>query len=556
MPQNEVVSWLLRLLLLDKLVQFLAKTWPHSLRLSTWKEAFGRLPLLIAFVAWWKQRRPLTRHVLSNLVVGLGIAIFLWNLHGVRWLHEIEDIGIDWVMRMQWGTQPTRLSLAFALLDIDEATYRAWGEPFHTPRDRLVDLIDYAVQGGAKLIVVDIDLSQRGHDPAADAKLQDYLARYAAPGRPPLVFSRVFRESLDPRKDPYRSERRSFLEADARIAQSPLIHWGSPLFNLDQDRVLRRWRLWEPVCTDGQPGIVPSIQLLAVALRRVDGNDPGATVREVQQTLAPLAPTRCDPVKPGAEAHGGQGSSRTVEIANLKLHADPDAVAQRILYTLPWRLQPGQAYPLISGDAGSPIPALFIRSALPIGHQAVDPAWLKGRVVVIGGSYAESRDRHPTPLGEMPGALVLINAIQSLHQHDELEAPPLSVKLLVEAVLIVVMSLAFAGFNSFLGMVASGAFIILALLPLSFVVFRYGVWLDFAIPLLAVQLHQMVAEFEEAQHRRAATHRHHPASPISDSASATATEQSHAAPSHDLNQAPAKIVEEPPAATQQPDREA
>jgi len=50
--------------------------------------------------------------------------------------------------------------------------------------------------------------------------------------------------------------------------------------------------------------------------------------------------------------------------------------------------------------------------------------------MVIGASFAESRDRHLTPLGEMPGTLVLINAIQSLYQHGELTAPPLWVKLL------------------------------------------------------------------------------------------------------------------------------
>jgi len=96
---------------------------------------------------------------------------------------------------------------------------------------------------------------------------------------------------------------------------------------------------------------------------------------------------------------------------------------------------------------------------------------------------------------------VLINAIHSLQQYGELSGPPWYLKLLVEAFLILVMSLAFACFDSFWGMVVSGIFIILWLLPLSFAVFRYGVWLDFAIPLLAVQLHQLADEFKERQHR-------------------------------------------------------
>lgn len=459
--------------------------------------------------AWRDRLSPLTRHILSNLAVGLAIAIVLWSLHGTRSLRGVEDAGIDWVMRMQWGAPAKKPGAPFALLDIDEATYRHWGEPFHTPRDRLLGLIDHAVQGGAALIVVDIDLSQRGHDPAADAKLQDYLAHYDAPGRPPLILSRAFREPLDSETTPCRSERRSFLEEDPRVAQSPLIHWGSPLFALDRDRVLRRWRLWEPVQANGQTDIVPSIQLLAVALLQSRETASGQIAQALQQALAPLARGRCDPIQPSVALPGDHNAS-VVRIAGLTLSGQPDRMAQRILYTQPWRLQPGQARPSIPGSSGIAMVSLSIRSALPIGDRAVDPSWLAGRVVMIGASFAESRDRHLTPLGEMPGTLVLINATQSLYRHGELTAPPLYVKLLVEAVLIVVMSLAFARFSSFWGMMASGLFIIAALLPISFFLFRYGVWLDFAIPLLGVQLHKIAADFE-ATHHHQATNRSPPA---------------------------------------------
>lgn len=522
MPSRKIIGWLLRILLLDKVLHILVRIRLRSLGPANWAGVLNRLPPIAAFAAWRSRRSHLVQHTLGNLVVGLGIAVLLWNLHGTHWIHEIEDTAIDWVMTMQWGVQPTRPSVPFALLDIDEATYRQWGEPFHIPRDRLLTLIKYAVEGDPALIVVDIDLSQRGHDPEADARLQDYFSSYDASGRPPLILSRVFREPLDPHTMPYRSPRRSFLEADERIARSPLIHWGSPLFNLDQDRVLRRWRLWEPVCTEaGHGDVVPSIQLLAVALLRSDRQNPEWTVHTVHKTLAPLAPEHCagghpdtdDPDGHGAHGgHGGHGSDETFEIAGLTLHTQPNTVAQRILYTQPWRLRTGQVRQKITWR-GRDVSALSIRSALPIGRQPVDQSWLAGKVVVIGASFAESFDRHLTPLGEMPGVLVLINAIQSLHQHGELEAPPVYVKLLVEAVLIVMMSLVFACFTSFWGMVVSGVVIVLALLPLSFIVFQYGVWLDFAIPLIAVQLHQMAESLREAkpQHPHQVAHGHAPA---------------------------------------------
>lgn len=496
MSRSTVLSWLLRLLLLEKLLRFLGRSWRASPANDT-----PRQRPIPAVRAWWQRRRPLTRRILGNLVIGLGMAAVLWNLHSFNKLRQSEDAGIDWLIRLQWGAASTRPSLPFALLDIDEATYRHWVEPFHIPRDRLLALIDYAVRGGAALVVVDIDLSQRGFDAAADTRLQEYLAHYTSSGQPPLILSRAFQESLKPEVTAYRAERRSFLEADPRIAQSPLIHWGSPLFNLDDDRVVRRWRLWEIVCNEGRPAVVPSVQLLAAALLKAGQAKAGTVAPEIQRALAPLAPATCAPIKKLTAATPHPNPAATVEIAGLTLHTHPDATAQRILYTQPWRLQPGQAR-TTTKQHGIETPTLFLRSALPIGQQAVDASWLSGRVVVIGASFAESKDIHPTPLGQMPGPLVLVNAIQSLHQYGELTPPPLWIKVLIEALLIMVMSLAFARFSSFWGLLLSGGFIVLLLLPASFVLFRYGVWLDFAIPLLAVQLYQMVVEFREAREQR------------------------------------------------------
>jgi CHASE2 domain-containing sensor protein len=434
--------------------------------------------------------------------VGMGISIGLLFLHGHPWLEEKEDAAVDWVMQLQWGTAPTKSAVPFAVLDIDEPTYRSWGEPFHTPRDRLLKLIDYAVRGGAALVVVDVDLSQRGHDPAADAGLRDYLAHYGGPRARPILLVRTFREPLSqeavsgapnrPEDVPLPDVRRSFLEEDPDIARSPLIHWGSSLFAPDTDGTLRRWRLWHPACADGASTMVPSLQLLTVALVCPSGKQPEQVIADVHSALRPLAPKPCDE-KTSSASHG-----RMIEVCELSLSAEAKGLAQRILYTLPWKLKEGEGYPEV-GKNGTRVPLLTVRSAQPItdGEKPVDASWLEGRVVVIGGSFEEGRDWYFTPLGRMPGYLVLVNAIRSLQQFGEIGPAPWYVRLSVEAVLIVGMSLMFAWLSSFWGMLVSGVLIIFLLLPLSFWFFKQGVWLDFAIPLIAVQLHQMAAECEE-----------------------------------------------------------
>jgi CHASE2 domain-containing sensor protein len=453
----------------------------------------------------WRARSAFQRRLLIGLLASVIIEITLHFVHHhLAWLQELEDMAIDGIMNLQQATTSDKPTPPFVILDIDEPTYRAWDEPFHVPRDRLRKLIDYAVQGRAALVIVDVDLSQRGHDPVADQALQDYLANYGAAGKPPLLLVRAFRPPL-PGQHTLPTERRSFLEQDGRLAASPLIQWGSTLFELDQGQRLRRWRLWQITCDEQtqQPVVIPSLQLLAVAWLRQPHEDAGKVAGQVHTALQTLAPAQCD-------GHSSQHHGETLAIAGMQLRAQPKGIAQRILYELPWQLHPGEAYPSLPRPDGISAPLLSVFSALPItdGNKPVASDAITGRVVVIGGSFWESRDLYLTPLGQMPGFLVLVNAIHSLHQHEEIKPPSLYLKLLITVGLIFLSSLLFTGLRSFRAMLLASLVIIVALLPISYYGFKAGVWLDFVIPFGAVALHWMAARFEEYRHarHRAATH--------------------------------------------------
>ena len=94
-------------------------------------------------------------------------------------------------------------------------------------------------------------------------------------------------------------------------------------------------------------------------------------------------------------------------------------------------------------------------------------------------------------------ALIISNAIQSFDSHGELRTPGLIETLLLEAFLIAVMSYLFARFDSFIGSLLAGAIVMLTLLPLSLWLFNSGYWLSFAIPLLAIYIHELAADLEE-----------------------------------------------------------
>jgi hypothetical protein len=139
------------------------------------------------------------------------------------------------------------------------------------------------------------------------------------------------------------------------------------------------------------------------------------------------------------------------------------------------------------------LPAKSItESSGPISNDPV-----RGKIVIIGASYAASRDIHHTPVGAMPGALIITNAVKSLQQFGQLQSPPGWVKLLIEGVLIILMAWAFAHFNSIGGLILTGIAVALILVPISFYFFKYGIWVNLAAPILGMQLHEVVANYEE-----------------------------------------------------------
>jgi CHASE2 domain-containing sensor protein len=497
------VKWILKLAIMHKLGGLFARITPSSKTLARFAHQSRPGVLLVISWNWWNQRARFVRQVLTNFVIGMVIAFFLVFLHhrDNPWLTEFEDAGMDWMMKIHAGTSVSGNAIPIAWIEIDEHTYRQWGEPLFTPRGKLLQLIEYAAGSDALAIVVDIDLSRESGDSNDDRALKEYLENYSARTGPPLLLARTFRNPLDESPRACREVRTSFLETGGNLRDAENIFWSSTLFTLDKDRIIRRWRLWEPACTeDGRPVVVPSIQLLAAAIATEADVEPTAAVAELKGQLSSLSPVRCSnrSSTENAEMCGSVTTeSEFIHTAGLGIDTTPSRIQQRLIYSIPW--QRPSAGQVIHRDSRE---SLFVRhSAYPITEASldVDRSWLSGRIVIIGSSYADARDSHATPIGEQPGALILANAIHSLLQYGQIEPPATWQKLLIEAFLILIMSLAFAWFNSFWGMLVSGAIIIIILLPASFMLFKYGVWLDFAIPLIAVQLHQMAAEFEEVR---------------------------------------------------------
>ena len=455
--------------------------------------------------------RPRFRRRLAiNLLVGIlswGLATLLGD---TPWLRALEDQALGLVMDLYRGSGQDTAS-GLAAIAIDTPTYRRWGEPPVTPRAELLALIQAAERMGAAAIVVDVELRNPEHGPGqplspGDRALLDWLnARADAPDRPPVILIRPLRHALDSQGQPLTDRPllalRTFLE-DAGLRPSDQLIWGSAMLDRAVGGPTRYWRLVELACTETAAGprwsVLASAALLAAVVQgRVDLETPGAGAAAARQLVEDLRLRLLPHLRKRdcAAQSDWPYRERMLPLEGLWVTLGPehgmslgsDDLARRIVYRIP---APPAAYgvrPYLPGD-----PILD-----PSRGGDIDPG-LRGRILLIGNIHDGAGDLHQTPLGPMPGLYVLANAVQTLSREGHLKPLPEWAQLPLMALLIAGISLAFLHLDSFWAKALCTVGTIVLLAPLSVVLFRYGIWLNLAIPLLAVQLTETVAELREA----------------------------------------------------------
>lgn len=417
---------------------------------------------------------------LSNVGIAVLIAVVIAFFHQHHWLVRLENSAMDTMMEFNQGLP--RMSdagsadpMQFTFLDIDDASYRGWGEPYHVPRDKILKLIKFAAEANARLIVLDIDLSREGVDADDDRRLAAYLTQYGkGVAHPPLILVRTF-YSGEPGDRQWVDIRPSFLD---EFEFPTSVHWAQPLFKATLwDGVIRHWHLIKFGCLNGRLVLVPATQLIAAAL--LSAGDVSSVNRYADLNVVRME--NCNNADSAASAITFRDAGGRSEIFS------PEAeLGQRLIYTIPWK---------------SPAPDLITVPAQLITESPHDLSGdlIRNRVVIIGASFADSRDIHRTPIGEMPGALIIANAIKSLTHYGQVRPPPALSHWVEKLFLILVAAWAFSRLTSLIAVFVAGAIIIGALVPISFYFFKYGLWVDFAIPLLAMVIHRAVAEYRGVQ---------------------------------------------------------
>jgi len=124
---------------------------------------------------------------------------------------------------------------------------------------------------------------------------------------------------------------------------------------------------------------------------------------------------------------------------------------------------------------------------------------MQGRLVVIGGTV--ETDMHPTALGKMPGGLLLLNAINSLYQNNQLTRVPRWVVVSFGFFFGVAIFWASRALRLNVVLFACLICIIAVMLfVLSARFMRNGLWFDLGAPILGLVAHPMVESVFELCH--------------------------------------------------------
>jgi len=448
----------------------------------------------------WQSLSLFSRNLVINLFLGLSVVFVLWLFSDSPWLMEMEDASMDWLMQINENIIPSIQENNIppvVILDVDDKTYYNWGEPLFTPRDRLKNMIAAAVNAKARLVIVDLEVSQKtpvegSQLHPSDQVLKDYLENYIieCKGKIDNCPTIILRRTFSTKSSPVPILRTSFLDDIVTTQAAPYVQWATAQFYPAGDQVVRRWRLWQPACTPyTQPALVPSIELLAMA----EINE-GCTATGLQKALQSFQLKNCH------DKYGHPTLPETFEFCGLTVNTkDGWGLSRRIMFRLPWLVEgKPPTLPYVALDKNA-VPTLTIFSAQPYTESPPQASSeeLTGSIVIIAGSYHEMDDIYSTPLGDMPSAIIVINAIHSLLRHEEVELLPI-VGLLIIVLFVAILSTLFEIFPFYLIMIVLSTLTIFVLLPLTMIFFHYGMWLSFALPLFVVSIYQVIAKYNQS----------------------------------------------------------
>ena len=383
--------------------------------------------------AWWRLRRG---RLLQMWAVGLAASLVVSGASSLGYLEGWQARALDLLQRLQGRQLPHDV----VIVAIDEAAFEGLGRRQPLARDYLARVVRGVAKSGAAAIGLDIALATPT-TPDGDAALAAAIRGVADGALSRVVVLGPLGAGAGPL-------------SEAALGTSVVV--ASPAVPSDNDGFIRRI---DPVIPG--PGGRPSPTLgLAVAARLAGLDRQG--LEEAIAAGRPLALPRLHST--GALAREGS----------------------------PVEARAGSEWPInYVGPHGS---FLTISSDImaAVGDAEGEPAAdnpLRDRVVLIGGTFADSRDFYPTPHGLMPGVEVHANVVHMLTTRRFIQPSNWVAGFAINAAVVLVAGVVLLTLRPVPGTLVCVLGALVLGVPAALLAFdRGGYWIDFVLPVLATSL--------------------------------------------------------------------
>ncbi len=401
------------------------------------------------------------RRFYKSLVLGFSVSLITSLVSYLGYLQGFEAKALDFLL---WARGRVR-SPEIVLVQIDDRAFTNLGEKQPLPRSYIAGLIEVLGRSGAKVIGVDVEFKVKTN-PREDEMLVKAIHATAENGLSKVVPVFVIRpdkevnDAMTYARAPFFSPKLSVISG---FANAPI----------DSDGLARQL----PLAVRGSDGkILPSLALAVLA--RYAGYD-GARLEKAMN----------------------QGDKVTLLLPEWdkfqgKLLPQPTPISFQI--DEQWKINFAGAQGSFAAIPSDPV---FQLSKLKTPLAEDNP--FRGKIVLIGASFGDSRDFFPTPRGLMPGVEIHANVIHTILSRAQIMPAQHWVGAALSLVFALVMSLLLTFFRPMVATIVSVTAIPLVLIPASYLAFaRLGIWVDFVTPLLAIRWGATIADYLETRHVR------------------------------------------------------
>jgi adenylate cyclase len=369
--------------------------------------------------------------------VGLAAAALVSGASALGYLESWQVQALDLLQRLQGR----RLPHDVVLVAIDEAAFEGLGRRQPISRRYLARVVRGLQKSGAAVVGIDVTFTTPTASPD-DAALAGAIRAFSDNGLSRVVLL----GPLAPGAVPL-----------GAAALGPSVMLASPAVPADADGFIRRI---EPVLPGPEGRPAPTLALAVAA--RVAGLD----ARTLEDALAAGRPLAL----PRLQAGAGLAPSG----------APPIAAAAGLEWPINY-VGPSGSFLTIPSDVVAAIGAADAEPA------ADNP--LRGRIALVGGTFADSRDFYPTPHGLMAGVEVHANVVHMLTTRRFIQPSNWVVGLAINAAVVLVAGVVLVALRPLRGTLVcvAGAFVLGV--PAALLAFdRGGYWIDFVLPVLATSL--------------------------------------------------------------------